>query len=424
MKLLFIHQNFPGQFKHLARYYAQHPGNEVRFLTKRKELEIPGVRKVLYQPKRQARATTHRYIREFENGVLHGQAVAEQAMALRQQGFVPDVIIAHPGWGEALYMKDVFPDVPLLNNFEFYYRGTGSDIGFEPGSEVTIDNLARVRTRNTVNLLSLDACDWGLSATYWQRQQYPKEFQSKISVIHEGVDTNAITPRSDVRIDLVRDGLSLTRTDEVITYVGRSLEPYRGFPSFMRAAEIICRRRPKAHFLVIGGDGVSYGSPLPNGRTYREKMLDEVDVDLDRFHFLGRIPYSVFVQVLQLSSAHIYLTYPFVLSWSMLEAMAAGALVIGSSTQPVEEVIKDGHNGLLADIFSPEQIADRVDEVLDHRDRMAGVRVAARATVLERYDLERVCLPRQKALIETLAGGGVPNESGSIQQTAASFSFA
>ena len=297
--------------------------------------------------------------------------------------------------------------MPLLNYFEFFYRSEGSDVGFGEGRSVSPDERARVRTKNGINLLSLDACDWGLTATRWQWQQYPVEYRGRISIIHEGVDTVRVAPRPDAHVELP-DGRTLTRDDEVVTYVARNLEPYRGFPTFMRAVETICHRRPRTHIVIVGGDEISYGSPLPNGEIYRERLLSEVSVDLHRVHFLGRIPYPQFLRLLQVSSVHVYLTYPFVLSWSMLEAMASGCLVIGSATPPVQEVLEDGRNGLLVDFFSPDEIADRVDEVLGHRDHMAELRRRARETILEGYDLAH-CLPRQLALIEDLAAGRTPS---------------
>jgi len=340
--------------------------------------------------------------------VLHGQAVARALIALKEKGWKPDIICAHPGWGEALFVKDVFPDVPLLAFFEFFYHAEGADCGFDPMYPNTMDDYFRLRMKNTVNLLSLDSCDWGMSPTFWQREVHPAVYQPKISVTHDGVDTALLTPKPDIRVTLP-NGVTLGRDDEVITYVSRNLEPYRGFHVYMKALEEMCRRRPKAHFLMVGGDDVSYGRRLPDGKTYREELLKEVKIDPDRVHFLGRIPYSSFVKVLQLSSAHVYLTYPFVLSWSMLEAMSAGCLVIGSSTRPVMEAIEDGRNGLLVDFFSATGIADAVDRVLDHPDRMADLRRAARQSIIDRYDLHSICLPAQLGLIETLIAGRKPD---------------
>ena len=413
MNIVFMHQNIPGQYKHLARLFGADPKNEVYFVSKPKAVDIPGVNKVTYKLHRDPQKTTHHYIAPLENAVLFGQAAARALLELKKKGFTPDVICAHPGWGEALYVKDVYPDVPLLNYFEFYYRASGSDVGFDPEIKIELNDYCHIRTKNTNNLLSLESCDAGVSPTRWQRKQFPKEYLYKISLIHDGIDTEIAVPDKNAVLQLP-NGKVLKKGDEVVTYVARNLEPYRGFPIFMRAIPEICRMRPNAQIVIVGGDGVSYGRKLPKNETYRAKMLAEVKVDPARVHFVGYLPYDKFLKVLQISSAHIYLTYPFVLSWSMLESMSAGCLVIGSDTPPVTEVIADGKNGLLVDFFSSKQIAERINEVLSHKDQMAHIRRAARETILERYELNN-CLKKHIKLIRTLAGGKLPTMANPIK---------
>ncbi|MGE0118416.1 MAG: glycosyltransferase family 4 protein [Dongiaceae bacterium] len=408
MRILFIHQNCPGQYKHLARAMAAGAGNQVVFITQPGKPDIPGVRKIEYKPARKPTAETHFYIRGLEANVLNGQAVARTAAAAKKAGFVPDIVCAHPSWGESLYIKDVYPDAPLLAFCEFYYRADGADVGFDPAHPATLDDRCRVRTKNATHLLTLECMDWGVSPTDWQRAQYPPEFVGRISTIHDGIDTT-VAVADPAAVFTLPDGRRLARGDEVVTYVARNLEPYRGFPSFMRAVGELCRRRPRTQFLVVGGDEVSYGSRLPQGETYRQRMLKEVTVDPARVHFLGRIPYDQFIRVLQVSSAHVYLTYPFVLSWSMLEAMAAECLLVASATAPVAEAIEDGRNGLLVDFFSPERIAARIEEALDGGARWHELRRAARDTVLRRYEL-RDCLKRQLRLIEDVAARRRPQD--------------
>jgi glycosyltransferase involved in cell wall biosynthesis len=410
MKYLFVHQNMPGQYKHICQRLAADRDNTVVFITKREGLDLPNVTKVLYKPHRAPADSTHRYIREAENGILHGQEVARQALALKSKGFVPDIIIGHPGWGETLYLKDVFPDTPLLGFFEFYYHAVGADVGFDPEVPANLDTHCRVRTKNIIQFMGIEAADAGMSPTSWQFEQYPPEYRYKISVIHDGIDTAICVPDADASIEIKSaDGVATTlrQGEEIITFVVRNLEPYRGFPQFMRAAELILKRRPKAKIIIIGGDEVSYGRPLPKGQTYRKQMLEQVDLDMDRVFFIGRVPYSTYLKVIQVSGVHVYLTFPFVLSWSMLEAMSAECLVIASSTPPVTEVIKDGVNGLLVDFFDFAAVAERVDEVLDHKDRMAAIRKKARQTIVQNYELES-CLAEQFKLIENLIGGKRP----------------
>jgi glycosyltransferase involved in cell wall biosynthesis len=256
---------------------------------------------------------------------------------------------------------------------------------------------------NAINHLGLDAADWGQTATQWQRNQYPPRYRDRISIIHEGIDTDLVRPDPSARIWL-RSGLSCGYGDEVITYSARNLEPYRGFHAFMRALPKVLQARPEARVLILGGDGVSYGRQPPVAASWRQHLLQELDgkLDLGRVHLLGRLPFRQYLSVLQLSAVHIYLTYPFVLSWSLLEAFAAGCLVIGSRTPPVEEIIVDGENGYLVDFFDTEGLADRIGEVLANGAGAARVRLAARQRLVDKYDLKTVCLPVYLGLLRKL----------------------
>jgi glycosyltransferase involved in cell wall biosynthesis len=393
----------PGQFKHLAPRFAADPKNTVVFVTKRTDVDIPGVKRLSYPAPQGAGENTHAYVRLFEACVRQGQAAARSFIQLRSSGFRPDVIVAHPGWGEALYVKDVWPDAPLLNFCEFYYHGRGADVGFDPEEPAGIDQICRARTRNAHLLLSLEACDAGYSPTHWQKNSHPAEMRDKIEVIFDGVDTDTVKPKHNARVELP-NGATLSRKDEVVTYVARNLEPYRGYPSFVRSLPKLLAARPDAQVIVVGGDEVSYGRPPPGGGTWREHMLKEVPLDPRRVHFLGKLPYAKYLAVLQISSLHVYLTRPFVLSWSFMEAMAAECLVLGSATPPVEEVLIDRYNGFLTDFFRPEQIAEQAADLLASRDKLDEVRKRARNTVLDRYAL-KLCLPEQVKLIKRVGGG-------------------
>lgn len=407
VRILFVHQNMPAQYAHLAPHYAAVPGNEVVFLTRRKGVEIPGVRTVRYDLGRQARTDSHHYVKFLDEQLLYGQAIVREALTLKKQGFRPDVICAHSGWGEALFLKDVFPDVPMLIYAEFYYRGRGSDVGFGTPGEPDFDIVCRSRARNAHLLLSLEAADWAVTPTRWQWQQQPAAFRPRMSVIHDGIRTAVCTPDPAARV-VLPSGVVLSRDDEVVTYISRNLEPYRGFDRFMRALPDLLKRRPQAHVVLVGGDETSYGTPPGDARNWREKLLAEVRIDPHRVHFVGRVPYGQFLQLLRVSRVHTYLTFPFVLSWSMLESMSVGCCLVASATPPVKEVLRDGETGSLVDFFDGEALVDRICTLLDDPERRAAYGAAARNFAIENYDLQSVCLPQQVALIERVASRNLP----------------
>lgn len=416
MNILFIHQNFPGQYRHLAPALAAQ-GHTVIGVGEKNNLKnyphIPGVQRIGYPTPQPAGEATHRYLRGFEGQVRRGQQVARSVLALKEKGFTPDLMLGHPGWGEILYLKDIHPQVPLVGLFEFYYHGQGQDSGFDPefalDPNFALDGLCRIRTKNVNNLLALEAVDVGVCPTAYQKSVMPPEYQGKLRILHDGINTQVAKPDPEATFTLTTTDppQELSRQQEIITFINRNLEPYRGYHIFMRSLPRLLRERPQAQVLIVGGDGVSYGPAAPEGQTWKQIFLGEVQpqLDLNRVHFLGRIPYPQLIRLLQVSSLHVYLSYPFVLSWSMLEAMACGCLVVGSRTPPVEEVIRPGENGLLVDFFDPDQLVDTIHTGLNHPTRMQPLRTAARQTIVNTYDLDTICLPQQLHFINELLQG-------------------
>lgn len=396
MKILFVHQNFPAQFKHLAPALAAR-GHDVVALTADSNKQQSQIRTYRYPmpdpaPKSgQARlATTYMAMTDRAHRV--GRAAAQLRDKL---GFVPDVIFGHSGWGETLFLKEIFPQARLLVYAEFYYGTKGLDVGFDPEfSSADPFSGFGVIARQSHLALSMVQADAALSPTEWQADTFPPELRSKITITHDGVDTDALVPNPAAQFTLP-NGRALRAGDEVLTYVTRNVEPYRGSHIFIRALPQILAARPGAQVVIIGGDGVSYGMAPPQG-TWKERFLSEIAgaPGLERVHFLGRLPYRDYVTLMQISRAHAYLTIPFVLSWSLLESMAMGAHVIASRTAPVEEVVVDGVNGQLVDFFDVDAWSEALIVALANPAGFAARRAAARKTIVENYDLKRLCLPR------------------------------
>lgn len=394
---LFIHQNFPGQFKHLAPALAAQGHEVVGVGMNQPTIPQPGVRYFRHDVAGQPHGPRPpSQLKDLYGKVLRGESAAARLEWLKQQGFAPDVIFVHPGWGEALYVRDIFPKARLLIYAEYYYQGEGGDAFFDPEfSQPSSAALQRLRLRNTHLLHAMSVADGALSPTEFQRDRHPPWFRDRITVIHDGIDTERFRPEPSAYVQLQAAGLTLRPGDEVVVFVARQLEPYRGYHIFMRALPELMQQRPNARVVIVGGDGVSYGAPPPQGKTWKQIFLDEVKdrIDLKRIHFVGKVPHTVLTQLMQVAAVYTYLTYPFVLSWSLMEAMSTGCLIVASKTAPVEEVIAHGRNGLLVDFFDPQALAATVADALERRASLQPLRDAARQTILERYDMRRHCMP-------------------------------
>ncbi|MCY0110209.1 glycosyltransferase family 4 protein [Pseudomonas monsensis] len=384
MKLLVIHQNFPGQFRHVV-LAAIDRRYEILAIGRDTAPGIAGVKIYRYRAASRAPGGIHPYLTRYEQAVTDGQKVFEILSWLKHSGYRPDVILAHPGWGETLFVKDVYPDAPLIHYCEYYYRARGADSGFDPEFPRATRESSRLRVLNSLHLLNLEQCDIAIAPTRWQRSLFPAAYQSAIRVIHEGViQSSSLAKTGAVRLP---NGVELRAGQPIVTYVARNLEPYRGFHSFMRAIPHIQAECPDAQIIIVGGDEVSYGCKPVGYANWRSKMEAEICFDDSRVHFTGKLPYRTYRAVLDCSKVHVYLTYPFVLSWSLLEAMAVGCAVIASDTAPVREVIVDGHNGLLVDFFDHHAIAKRIARVLESAGEYDRLRSAAKLTA-SRFNVE------------------------------------
>lgn len=408
MKILFVHQNFPGQFLHLAPE-LQRRGHDCLALTDsmNKRASVVPVMRYKHDAVAVDPAAT-RLGRNYTQMSDRGVTVARAACQLRdKQGYTPDVIIGHSGWGETLFLKEVWPTAKLIVYAEFYYRGQGADVGFDAEfNPPNFDQVMIAQGRAAHLGQALLHADGGLSPTEWQASSYPGPLRKQIEVVHDGVDTDVMAPDSDATFTLP-SGRVLHSGDEVLTFVNRNLEPYRGYHIFMRALPEVMAARPDAQVVIVGGDEVSYGAAPKGAKGWKDLILAEVlgRIDTTRVHFLGRVPYDQFTALMQISRVHAYLTYPFVLSWSMLEAMSAGALIVGSRTAPVQEVINHGKNGLLVDFFDVGGWEMVLTHALGNPADYEPLRLAARQTILDKYDLRGQSLPRLVAYIESQIPG-------------------
>ncbi len=400
MNILFIHRDLPGQFAPLIQFLSSKTACKVYAIREKSDKNKLDTITTFEYPIPQQNKRTHHYVCDLERSVKRAQAVVKILQHCRHQNISFDLAVTHTGWGEALYFKDIYPLTPLIGYAEFFYHTQGADVGYDPEFPVKLDFLLQVKTFNAQLLLGLNECDALISPTYWQKSLFPQNIQKQINVIHEGVDTNAVRANPCIELSLP-NGRCLTKKDKVVTYCARSLEPYRGFHIAIKAIELICQQHPDCYVLIVGMDEVSYNQPLAHGQSYREKYTQGLYLPSERVFFLGTVSYTTHLQILQLSSVHIYLTYPFVLSWSFMEAMASECVIVASATQPVLEFIKDNQNGLLVDFFDYKRLAHQINQVLIHPERMILLGKKARTTI-QHYYSRNFSLFRYQQLISSL----------------------
>ncbi len=401
MKFLFVHQNFPGQYLHLVRHLVRAKKHDVVFVSEPNANRIDGVRVVPYPKPVDSPAEVHVAARELDAALRRADIVAHTARNLKQLGFRPDIIIGHHGWGELLNVRDVWPDTPLLGYFEFYYSADGIDVGFDPEFPTHPAEHPRIRAKNGVNLLALNLGAHGQTPTNWQLSTYPEWARPYITLLPEGVDLDVCKPNTEVRRHPLKiNGTTIRPGDKLVTYVARDLEPYRGFHVMMRAVPHLLRARKDVRVVLVGADGISYGRPPPEG-TWRQKMLEELggSIDPDRVLFPGRLDYKLYAAMLQRSDAHVYLSYPFVASWSLREALATGCVVIGGDTPTVSEFVRHEKNGLLVSFFDPKGLAHAVLRALEDASLARRLRQGAR-----RYAEQQLGMADYIARYEKLIG--------------------
>lgn len=399
MHVLFIHQNFPAQFGHIAQHLIKRHGFRCSFVTERRGDTVGGVECVQYKVDGGATKQNHYCTRTFENATRHAMGVYDAVKA--RPDLQPDLIVGHSGFGSTLYLRELFPNVPIINYFEYFYRTRASDMDFRKEYPPVPLDFLRARSRNAMVLLDLDNCDAGYCPTNYQRQLFPKEYENKLHTIFDGVDTAVWKPMPGLAREV--NGFRVPEGMKVVTYATRGMESMRGFDIFMKAAKKICDRRKDVIFLIAGQDRVCYGGDerFTGGKSYKEWVLSQDQFDLSRFVFLGLIPPHELAKLFNITDVHVYLTVPFVLSWSLLNALACGATILASDTAPVREMIRNGENGVLFDFFNTDALAELASQLIDRKEEYKVLGQQGAKLIEESYSVD-VCLPRMVQLYETV----------------------
>ncbi len=398
MHILFVHQNYPAQFGHIARHLIRDHGHRCTFVTNRPPGRDGGIQRIAYRPQGGATARTHYCARNFENAIGHAHGVYEACK--REIQDAPDLIVGHSGFGSTLFLKELY-DCPILNYFEYFYHSHGSDLDFRPEFPVAEIDLLRSYAKNAMISLDLENCEAGYCPTAWQKSVLPAAYAPKLEVIFDGIDTE-VWHRHLGGPRTVGDH-AIGPSTRIVTYVSRGFESMRGFDIFMRVAQRIADEHPDVVFAVVGDDRVAYGGDLKHiqAKTFREHVLASGDYDLSKFAFLGRLPPADVARLLSVSDLHIYLTVPFVLSWSLFNALACGCAVVASDTPPVRELITHEQTGLMADFYDIDGLTEQSLRVLRDPDGYRHLGAAGMALIEDRYTLRR-CLPQMLSLYERL----------------------
>lgn len=394
MHVLFVHPNFPAQFGHIASHLAAR-GVSCAFVSEKAGNSAPGVERIQYFPRGGASPHNHYCSRTFENAIWHTHAVYEAVKGRPE--LRPDLVVAHSGFGSSLFLPELW-SCPVINYFEYFYHTKNSDMDFRPDFPTHELSRLRARARNAMLLLDLENCQAGYSPTRWQRSRLPSCYQPKVEVIFDGIETQVWKPTQGPRVVA---GQAIPPDTRVVTYVARGMESMRGFDIFMKLAKRLCQERQNVLFFIVGQDRICYGGDEEaiGQKSFKDWVLAQDQYDLDRIRFLGLIPPRELALLLSLTDLHIYLTVPFVLSWSMMNALACGATVLASDTPPVKEMIEHGQNGLLCDFFDIDGMVQQALAVLDDLAQFRPLGQRGIELIKEQYSLD-VCLPRMLALYE------------------------
>ena len=414
-KILFVHRNFPAQFKNIADHLSSE-GYEVTAIisglnTNRQNSKFKIIR---YDIHRSSRGD-YDLLSDFEAKVIRAEAAYLRCKIYAAGGYSPDIIYFHPAWGESIFLRTLWPSAKLLMYCEYFTGEHNEDLFYGNNDSHVLDekSLLKIVIKKSNLLLNLVNFDVGISPTLFQKKTFPKEYQGKIETIHDGVDTSYFSPSDQVEIRINRDNRTYTfdKDSEVLTFVNRNMEPYRGINSMIRAIPSLLQLRPNLSIFLIGESAKGYGPAPDRGKygtkNWKEIILEEIDpqmrpVDWERVFFLGTVPKNFYRSCLQLSSCHVYLTYPYILSWSLLEAMSVGCSIVASDNTAVREFIADDINGTIVDFFDVPGLVRACVNTITDRPLSKKYGVLARRKIVAEYDLESIILPKLSRILREI----------------------
>ena len=398
MKLLLVHQNFPGQFRDLGPALCDR-GHELKAIGSSQRVTDPRIEVLRYECKLGERSGVHPHSLEVDEWICRSEKVANLAMGLKNKGWAPDVMLVHPGWGESLLLRQVFPSTPLVIWPELWLRP--EHLGIDP-ADVNVGQMQYLRIKDWLIDGAMADASLAVLPTRYQANTFPQRWQNKIAVVHEGVP-EAMLQLPRLQKLTIKDGCTLGPEVQVVTFISRNLEPMRGFPTFMRALPNLLANHPTVQVVIVGGDEVSYSGAPGDGRSWRDHLLEELgdQIDHERVHLFGRMPHDQLQKLYRRSDLHVYLSKAFVLSWSLLELMACGTPVLAEANSMMEELIKPGVNGALWH-GEPESLAKAIVTLLQTPDELKRWGAQAQLELQPTY-LQKHCVDQLEQLLQQQA---------------------
>ena len=384
MHLLLIHQNFPGQFRDLAPAWLA-SGHQVTAIGSTSAAptghQWHGLQYLQYR------------FEEKPSHLERGSAVAKLVQQLIEQDHPPDLVMSHSAWGESLCLRRVCRDVPWISYPELWGNPRSLGFGFDQSLDGLTPEATRFSSANLITELALLQSSASVVASRSQLLSFPKSLQHRLTLQPEGVDLQRIKPDASACLTIPKMGLEFRAGQPLVTFISRHLEPLRGLRQMLMAWPLVSQTIPEAQLLLVGGKGQGYSLQRPKGQNHLEDALNNLPDTTNRrtIHCLGRLPYEEMLTLLQCSACHVALSYPYTLSWSVLEALSCGVPVISNPDSPISVELGDDANKALA-LVPFDDIASlslKTIELLQHPQRARAMGAAGRSWIEQNASLEQ-----------------------------------